>query len=462
MTRLSNGLRAIAVVALLLGVTMLTRAANAQTSPRDTTKRDSSSAAGDSLSARLAKLEAELELLRRQLGDESRRGTHTRSRIGVVFFARIQTNFFANSNRTNSVDVPQVVLAPAVPANPNGVPGTRTLGLSLRQSRVGAAVSVDSVLGARFEGDVDLDFFGGVSNGPGDRRLFPEPRLRTARAQLHWANTELLVGSETPLISDLNPISMAAVGFPGFVAAGNLWNWIPQVRVTQEIIGRGPQPSTVRVALQGAVLSPFSNAQNISETDAADAGERSGRPFVESRLRVRWGASEDASDGDMLDQGGEIGVSAHYGWLRAGGAKLQQSKAIAADAHIALPKRMELRGEVYRGQLLRGLGGGGIAQNFGRAADSTAVGPLLRDVAGWAQLNARLHPTFIAGAGCGFDAVNTDDRPNRERNASCAVHGLYRPNQPVFMSFEFRGLQTRYASRNYRSSHFNLAFGFEL
>lgn len=438
--------------------------AEAQTIPRDTTKRDSASVARDSLNARLTQLEKDLAILRGQLADESKIAARTRSRIGLIFTARIQMNMFANTERTNSVDVPQLLLAPQATVNPNSNPGTNTFGMSMRQSRIGAAVSVDSVLGGRFEGDFDLDFFGGVNNGPGDRRLFAEPRLRTARAQMHWARTELLIGSETPLISDLNPISVAAVGLPGFVAAGNLWNWLPQIRLTQEILGSAKNGSPAAFALQGALLAPYTNSQHIAETDAVDAGERSARPFVETRARLRWGANEDGtlSDGEMLGRGGEIGLSAHYGWVRTSGVGLQNSKAIAGDAHIALPGNLELRGEVYRGQMLRGLGGGAIGQNFGRAIDTASVGPLLRDTAGWLQVNAQLHPTFIAGVGCGIDAVDLRDRPVRQRNTACAAHTLYRPNQPVFIAFELRGLQTRYAERNYRGTHFNLAIGFEL
>ncbi|MEO7361116.1 MAG: hypothetical protein ABI120_12365 [Gemmatimonadaceae bacterium] len=443
---------------------MAATSTHAQTIPRDTTKRDSASVATDSLRARLTKLERDLAILRGQLADESKIAARTRSRIGLIFTARIQMNMFANTERTNSVDVPQLLLAPPTSVNPNSNPGTRTFGLSMRQSRVGAVVSVDSVFGGRFEGDFDLDFFGGVSNGPGDRRLFAEPRLRTARAQMHWTHTELLIGSETPLISDLNPISVAAVGIPGFVAAGNLWNWLPQIRLTQEILGSAKDGSPATFALQAAVLAPFTNSQHLAETDAVDAGERSGRPFVETRARLRWGATKDGtlSDGEMLGRGGEIGLSAHYGWARTSGTGMQNSKAIAGDAHVSLPGNLELRGEVYRGQLLRGLGGGGIGQNFGRAIDTASVGPLLRDTAGWLQLNAQLHPTFIAGVGCGMDAVDLRDRPVRQRNAACALHTLYRPNQPVFIAFEVRALQTRYADHNYRGTHFNLAIGFEL
>lgn len=441
---------------------MITSRSSAQTAPP--VRRDSVAVSADSLAARLEQLEKDLALLRQQVADESRMSTRTRSRIGVTLTARIQLNVFANSDRVNLVDVPQLLSAPPATGTPATGPGTRTLGMSMRQSRLGAAASIDSVLGGRFEGDFDLDFFGGVSNGPGDRRLFPEPRLRTARAQLHWEHTELLVGSETPLISDLNPISMAAVGLPGFVAAGNLWNWLPQIRLTRELYRSSSLTSPVSIAVQGAALAPFSSAQYIDETDAVDAAERSGRPFLESRARVRWGATSDGllSDGEVLPHGGEIGISAHYGWVRSGESSMQHSQAVAADVQVALPGHFELRGEAYHGQLLRGLGGGGIGQNFGRAPDSLNLGGILRDTAGWLQLNALLHPTLIAGVGCGSDAVNLRERPVRERNTACAIHTLYRPSQPVFVSFEYRMLQTRYSSTNYRGSHFNLALGFEL
>ena len=89
---------------------------------------------------------------------------------------------------------------------------------------------VDSVAGASFDGDFDVDFFAGGQAGPEQEYQFPEPRLRMAKFTLHWPRTELLLGGETPLISDLNPVTVASVGVPGFSEAGNLWNWLPQVR----------------------------------------------------------------------------------------------------------------------------------------------------------------------------------------------------------------------------------------
>jgi hypothetical protein len=438
-------------------------AAQARPASADSAVRDSAfRAAHDSLAARLARAEAAIALLTKQLEVEAASAVKTRSRTQLDLSARFITNAFFTTGRVNNVDVPQFALAdPAVPLPDQG---TRALGLSVRQSRVGAALSVDSVLRGRFEGDVELDFFGGSSAGPGDRRLFPEPRLRTVRARLVWARTTLFVGSDTPLISDLNPISVASIGVPGFVAAGNLWNWLPQVRISHDVlVSRG---GSVRAGVQAAVLSPFANVQAIGETDAADAGERSGRPYLEARAHVRWGDDIDApgapNDVMMGSSGGEIGVGVHRGWVRGAGDSLSTSAAVSIDARLRIGSIVELRAEAYTGQLLRGLGGGAIGQSYGRAAAGRTIGPPVRNTAGWSQLNVQTHITLLGGIGCGRDRAVLADRPTRLANTSCAAHMLWHPIQPILFGFELRRVETSYADRRYRANHVNIAVGFDL
>ena len=57
-----------------------------------------------------------------------------------------------------------------------------------------------------------------------------------------------------PLISDLSPVSLASIGTPDFSGAGNLWNWLGQVRVTRELGTTGSGSGQVRWAIQGAVI----------------------------------------------------------------------------------------------------------------------------------------------------------------------------------------------------------------
>jgi hypothetical protein len=413
----------------------------------------------DSLAARLARAEAAIAALRQQLATESQSTVHTRSRLQLDLTGRIVTNFFLTTGRANVVDVPGTALAPPQ------LPEDDAFGVTVRQSRLGAVLTVDGVLGGSFLGDFEMDFFGGVQNGPGDRRLFPEPRMRTTSARLRWPGTEIMVGTEAPLVSGLNPVSLAASGIPLFSGTGNLWNWLGQLRLSQEVATTRVGGSAIRWALQGALMTPYAAAQSPAEPDAVDAGERARRPAFEARLRARWGDSSSSGGTDVTigDGGGEIGVGVHRGWVSTGQGELVTSYATTVDARVSFTSWLELRGEAYTGRLLRGLGGGAIGQAFGRPATGSALGAPIRDDAGWAQLNARLHTTLLAGAGCGVDVADDEDRPTRRRNNVCAGHLLWRPSEPVVVGLEYRRIATEFdPGVKGNARHLNLSIGFEL
>ena len=413
----------------------------------------------DSLAARLARAEAAIAVLRQQIATESQSTVHTRSRLQLELTGRILTNTFMTFGRSNNVDVPLAALAPS------DVPEKNAFGVTVRQTRLGGVATVSNVLGGEFVGDLELDFFGGVQSGPGDRRLFPEPRIRTTRAHLRWARTEITVGIDDPLISQLNPVSVAASGVPDFSGTGNLWNWLGQIRVAQQITTTTIARTPVHWSVEGGLIAPFAGAQAPSEPDATDAGERSARPAFEARVQAKWGDSTNVggTDASIGDGGGEIGFGVHEGWVANGQGQLQSSHALAMDARISLVPRLELRGEAYVGQLLRGLGGGGIGQTFGRALVPGTLGPPIRDRAGWAQLNAQALRSVLVGVGCGVDVVNEADRPTRTRNTVCMSHLLWRPAEPIVVGLEFRGVSTRYDTGvTGRVSHINLGLGFEL
>ncbi len=454
------------------------------TARRDTVRRDTARVNPDSLAARLARAEAAIALLRQQLGSESESAVRSRSRVAFEVSARVLTNAAWTSRPTDDRGVPSFAV-PEVRTRAAGV-----VGLSVRQTRVGAGLVVRDVLGGTLDADADVDFYGGSRNANGDLPLFPEPRLRTAGARLAWPSGFVLVGAETPLVSDLDPRSLAAIGVPVFGAAGNLWNWLPQIRASREVARAGRGPRAVRLAVQGAVLMPYAGTSyappdsTLAPATGADpyapapgtggdAAERSGRPSLEARLRARWGAEDpdappqsDIRDFGIGDGPSEVGVGVHRGWLRVGNAGLLTANAVTVDARIAFGGRFELRGEAYGGQLLAGLGGGGIGQNFGSpvpGAPAGSFGPAVRTVAGWAQLNVQATRALAGGVGCGVDHPRAEDRPDRERNATCAAHLRWRPAQPLVLGLEYRRLGTRYAGgRTFAADHVNLALGFEL
>jgi hypothetical protein len=410
---------------------------------------DSAAASRDSLAERLRRAEEAIELLRRQLATQAASEVRTRSRVQFELFGRVLLNTFYNSGRGNVVDVPQFVLTNAGAPARDG-----SFSAAVRQSLVGGAIHIADVLGGSFTGDLSLDLFGATQSNPS--RTLPVVRLRTARGILQWDHARILVGQEDPVFMGVSPVSLASIGTPGFVTAGNLWLWLPQIRLSADAGNR------VRVGVEVAALSPASGESNtVTGPDPADLAELSGRPFLQGRVRVRWGEVETA---------GEIGIAGHRGWfsnlgadgpILAGAGNLLNSEGIALDARVPFTRWLELRGEVYRGKLLRGLGGGGIGQNFGAPDPVTGQRRALRDTGGWAQLNVRPDPVWEIGGGFGVDQPRAADRPVRQRNLVFEGHVIVRPAGPLLVGLEYRRMETRYAAGTFADDHLNVATGFE-
>lgn len=398
--------------------------------------QDTTRASRDSIAARLERAEEAIAFLRQQLADASESSVRTGSRMAMEISGRVLVNAFSNTRRVNNVDVPVFVRPDTTSTLPLG-----GAGMAIRQTTLGFSVTSSHVLGAAFAGNLDVDFYGGQQPSSGGR-TFPLIRMRIAKATLTWPNAELLVGQDAPLVSQLNPVSLASVGVPGFTAAGNLWLWLPQVRVG--VTTTGP----VRVGAQGAVLAPASgDPAGLFDTDF-DVAERSKRPYLEGRVHLSWGDGEEA---------GSIGVGAHGGWFATPASPVRrEGRAYTADAKVPVGRRVLLLGEWYSGDGTRGLGGGAIGQLFG------VSGNPIRGVGGWTQLNVSPDPRLTIGAGYGVDDPDDADLPaaGRLKNAATEVHLHFRPAGPLLVGFEYRRLETTYRSGPLVNDHLNVAVGF--
>jgi hypothetical protein len=416
---------------ILLAAGPLTTPARAQ---------DTTHLRGDSLVAALKDLQTRLDALEHQVAEGAENGVHTRSGIRMELTGRVMVQAFGNTRRVNNVDNPQFVR----PDTTNVVP-VRGGGMSMRQSLIAFRVTSPDVAGAQFSGDVQTDFNGGQQASSGGR-TFPLIRLRVARATLRWSASELMVGQEVPLIAQVNPVSIAASGTPDFAGAGNLWLWLPQARLT---LG-GMKPKTA--AIQLAVLAPTSGDPAATFDTDLDPAERSQRPFLQGRLRVRW---------EMSERPGELGCGGHVGWIALNASATNArpfatGQALACD--VVAPWRIfEFRGEAYQGQALRGLGGGGIGQLL------SPTGTAVHDVGGWTQLNVAPSAIWSFGAGAGVDDPRDADLATggRQRNASAAGYFITHPSGPLVLGIEVRRIATTYGGRKLANDHLNLALGFE-
>src|SRR2546426_770461 len=218
--------------------------------------------------------------------------------------------FFTNA-RVNNSDVPQFA---------DSLPSASAIGGTIRQTRLGLLVTDPDVLRGSFSGEVDVDFYGGQQPSSGGR-TFPLLRLRRAVGIVSWPHAQLLFGQESPLVAERSPRSLASVGTPDFATAGNLWLWLPQFRATLE------QGYTLRLAEQVAVLAPTSGtAQGLFNTQP-DSAERSGRPYLQARVRLAWGPIDDAS---------EIAIGGHLGRLAPGGTPFDPERTPPKSSHLVI------------------------------------------------------------------------------------------------------------------------------
>jgi len=357
------------------------------------------------------------------------------SGIDASVHGLILMNAFHTSDDVNNSDVPQFVL-------PAGEPSRNASSATVRQSRVTVTALVPEFAEGQLTGELDVDFFGGQQPSTGGR-TFPLLRIRKAFAELTWSRFALLVGQEAPPIAEVNPSSIASIGFPLFAGAGNLWLWIPQVRVSADVPLEG-----IRFGAELAALAPTSSEPQTTFFTQPDAAERTGRPFLQGRVRGRWGAGQDE---------GEISVGGHYGWLQDSTGGRIASKALAVSVWTPLAGGFELRGEGFVGQALAGLGGGGIGQNMVRN------GVPVEAKGGWVQLNYRAGNVEL-GAGGGIDDPDDEDlvAPSRLRNVAFGGHLIWR-RLPAVVSLEAREIRTRYVAPVGTESalHVNLGMGFE-
>ncbi|HEY7480946.1 MAG TPA: hypothetical protein VH680_10580 [Gemmatimonadales bacterium] len=359
--------------------------------------------------------------------------------IEATVHGLVLMNAFHTTDNVNNSDVPQFAVPPA-PTTPEASTSSATV----RQSRVTAFALVPEFAGGALNGELDLDFFGGQQPSTGGR-TFPLLRVRRAVAELTWRQVALLVGQESPPIAAVSPSSLASIGFPDFAGAGNLWLWIPQIRLSGDLSPAGG----VRLGAEVAALAPTSGEAQGSFLTQPDIAERSGRPFLQGRVRGRWG------EGDRL---GEVSAGGHYGWILDPSGSRIPSKALAFSIWTPLGARLELRAEGFVGQALAGLGGGGIGQNMVR--DGVPV----RAKGGWAQLNLRPTVQWEIGGGAGIDDPDDEDLgdPSRLRNLAIEGHLTWR-RLPAVVGIEVRHLRTRYQAPvdDLSATQINLGMGFE-
>lgn len=403
--------------------------------------------------AKLSGIEDELRLLNGKVDDQYQTKVESASRYRVKLSGIALFDAFGNRGSVDSTDVPQHA----------GVPGSfgerGSIGGSLRQSQIGMEVFGPEWAGARLDGNLRFDFAGGFPNTV-NGVTFGLPRLRTGTINLRWPNTSVVVGQDSPFFSALSPSSLASLATPAFSYSGNLWYWIPQVRVEHRIaISEGGS-----AVIQAGLLDPLTGDLPRDTFDRSpQAGEISRSPGYAARVGFAHGQDDSLS----------IGVGGYFSRQNWGFTRTVDGWAGTVDWQFPLARRFALRGEFYRGSALGGLGATG-GHSIALADVPNNAQPAVRGLqtlGGWAQLKFRATSTVEFNTGYGQDNPFSSQLrrfspafarfyPDLGINRDVLLNSIYRPRSNLLLSLEYRHLYSaRLLDARRTAEHVNAAIG---
>ncbi|MBI3475753.1 MAG: hypothetical protein HY010_08475 [Acidobacteria bacterium] len=399
-------------------------------------------------------LEEEYQLLSGKIDEQYQTKVESASKYRMRLSGIVLLNLFSNVGTVDSVDIP--ALASGRP--PGGSDGS--FGGTLRQSQIGLEVFGPQLAGARTKADLQLDLGGGfprVLNGVNFGLL----RLRTGIVRMDWAHTSIIAGQDGLFFSPSSPTSFASLAVPAFSYTGNLWGWIPQVRIEHRIaLGENSN-----LLLQGGILDSESGEAPLFDTRRTpQAGERSRQPAYATR--VAWTRT-------VFGQPLRIGVAGYYGRQNYWFDRNIDTWSGMTDVDLPLGRQFSLSGKFYRGKGLGGLGGG-IGRSVLFSGDPQSLYTEIRalnSAGGWAQLKYRPASKLEFNGAFGQDSPYAADLrafpnpqsygdPTLTKNQGSMVNVIFRPRSDLLFSAEYRHLKTfTIDNGTSNADHVNLMMG---
>jgi hypothetical protein len=404
------------------------------------------------LEERVQKLEDSNSLIGSKIDEQYQTKVETASKYRARLHGIVLMNAFHNIGGSDNLDFPDY----ALPLS--RFVSQTTVGATLRQSQIGLEIFGPNIAGAKTSADIQFDFAGGFP-ATGNGVNFGIARLQTGNVRFDWDHTSVIAGQDSLFLSPLSPTSFASLATPAFAFAGNLWGWIPQVRVEHRFSISDRQTIT----MQAGVLDNLDWEFNSGSFERSpQAGEMSAQPAY--GFRTAW---SQPLHQHILSFGG----SGYYGRQNWTWGRYVDAWAGMADWQIPILARLQLSGEFYRGRGIGGLGGGiGTSVVYGGAAPYSPLRGL-NTAGGWSQLKFQLTPKIeFNGVVSQDDAFTSDirgfatDQNNGGlilgRNRGALGNVVFRPRSDLVLSAEYRRLHTfPVYSSSISTEQVNLAVG---
>ncbi|SPF44775.1 conserved exported hypothetical protein [Candidatus Sulfotelmatobacter kueseliae] len=409
--------------------------------------------ASPQLEARVEKLEESSTLLNEKVDEQYQTKVEAASKYRARLSGIVLMNAFRNHGTSDNFDYPDFAQAAS------GLPQS-SFGATLRQSEIGLEIFGPNLAGAKTSANVHLDFAGGFPAAPNGVD-FGIVRLKTASLRFDWEHTSVVAGQDSLFISPLSPTSFASLATPAFAYAGNLWGWIPQLRVEHRFDLAAAQTFTVQAGILDNVTW---NMPPDPYYRYAGPGEQSGQPAYAAR--AAW--SRPVGGREI-----SFGAAGYYGRQDWSEERYLDGWAAMGDWEIPLTQSWMLSGEFYRGRGAGGLGAGiGQTVVYGQSSEYSAA-PIrgVDSAGGWSQLKWQITPKLeMNGVFAEDDAFSRDvlgfatDQNNSSpilgRNRGALGNVVFRPRSDLILAAEFRRLRTYpFYSNSSVTNQVNLAMG---
>jgi hypothetical protein len=402
--------------------------------------------------SRVDKLEETQSLLNDKINEQYQTKVEAASKYHVRLSGIVLMNAFRTHGASDNFDLPDYAI-PAPGVSQSG------FGATLRQSEVGLEVFGPTLIGAKISANIHMDFAGGFPSTPNGVD-FGVARLKTASVRLDWADTSIIAGQDSLFISPLSPTSFASLATPAFAYAGNLWGWIPQLRIEHQL----NLSDTQKITIQAGILDNLTwELPPDSFYRFPTAGEQSGQPAYAAR--TTWSTE---IFGHELSAGG-AGYYSRQDWS---GRRID-GWAGMGDWQVPITRRFTLSGKFYRGRAAGGLGAG-IGQTVLYGPSSLYASTLIRGVdsaGGWAQLKWQITPKLeingviadddvLSRDLIGFATSQNNYSPILGRNRGALANVIFRPRSDLILATEFRRLRTYpFYENSSVTNQLNLAVG---
>ncbi len=406
---------------------------------------------------RIAKLEEDQQVMEGKINDQYQTKVESGSKYRLRLSGIVLLNLFENHGAVDNMDYPEN----AQPQQSSGSNESQwAFGGALRQSQIRLQTFGPDIAGAHTSADINFDFAGGFVQAPNGVAA-GLVRLRTGTLRFDWANTSIVAGQDRMFFAPLAPTSLATMAIPALSYAGDLWAWMPQVRIEHRVV----LSDTSSLSFQGGILDNLTGDTPGAGYDRYPSwGEASGQPAYAAR--AAWNHR-------MYGQDFSLGFGGYYGRQDWGLGRSVDGWVSTVDLSLPIGKRFELAGAFYRGRAVGGLGGG-IGQSVLLNGPFNSPATTIRgldSMGGWAQLKFKVKSNLEINGAFGSDNPFAGELRNRNantlypglytRNLSPLLNFIYQIRSDVLISTEYRYLRTTVLdSGAYGASHVNLSLGY--